>query len=54
MKDRHTNANETLNDGDYEYEETGFPFPRNPGQAIYEVESSREKASDARSLPLQV
>ena len=39
----YTNANETFNDGNYEYEETGFPFLRNLGQAIYEVELQRHR-----------
>jgi hypothetical protein len=41
----YTNANETFNDGNYEYETVGFPFLRNLGQAIYEIESRRKKAS---------
>jgi hypothetical protein len=40
----YTNANETFNDGNYEYEEIGFPFLRDLGQAIYEVEARRERA----------
>jgi hypothetical protein len=41
----YTNANETFNDGNYEYETIGFPFLRDLGQAIYEIESRREKAN---------
>lgn len=41
----YTNANETFNDGNYEYETVGFPFLRNLGQAIYEIESRRKKAN---------
>jgi hypothetical protein len=41
----YTNANETFNDGNYEYETIGFPFLHDLGQAIYEVESRREKAN---------
>jgi hypothetical protein len=41
----YTNANETFNDGNYEYEEIGFPFLRNLGQAIYEVEARRERTN---------
>lgn len=39
----YTNANQTFNDNVYEYDEVGFPFMRNLGQAIYEVELQREK-----------
>jgi len=39
----YTNANETFNDGKYEYDEIGFPFLRDLGQAIYEIESRRER-----------
>lgn len=39
----YTNANETFNDGNYEYEETGFPFMKNLGQAIYEIELRRAR-----------
>ena len=39
----YTNANETFNDGQYEYDEVGFPFLRDLGRAIYEVESFRER-----------
>jgi hypothetical protein len=41
----YTNANETFNDGNYEYETIGFRFLRNLGRAIYEIESRREKAN---------
>lgn len=39
----YTNANDTFNDNNYEYEEIGLPFLRDLGQAIYEVELSRER-----------
>lgn len=39
----YTNANETFNDGQYEYDEVGFPFLRDLGRAIYEVETARER-----------
>jgi hypothetical protein len=39
----YTNANETFNDGEYEYDEIGFPFLRDLGRAIYEVELQRER-----------
>ena len=37
----YTNANETFNDNEYEYDETGLPFLRDLGQAIYEIELGR-------------
>ena len=40
----YTNANQTFNDNVYEYDETGFPFLRDLGQAIYEVELARTRA----------
>ena len=39
----HTNANETFNDEDYEYDDVGLPFLRHLGQAIYELELQRER-----------
>lgn len=39
----YTNANQTFNDGEYEYEEIGWPFLRELGQAIYEVELARPR-----------
>jgi hypothetical protein len=39
----YTNENQTFNDNNYEYEETGLPFLKNLGQAIYEVELERER-----------
>ena len=39
----YTNANQTFNDDDYEYEEIGRPFLRDLGQAIYEIELARER-----------
>ncbi len=38
-----TNENQTFNDDTYEYAETGLPFLRDLGQAIYEVELGRER-----------
>ena len=39
----YTNANQTFNDGEYEYDEIGLPFLRDLGQAIYELELSRSR-----------
>jgi hypothetical protein len=39
----YTNENQTFNDDDYQYKETGLPFMRNLGQAIYEIELGRER-----------
>jgi hypothetical protein len=39
----YTNANGTFNDDNYEYKEIGFPFLRDLGLAIYEVELARER-----------
>lgn len=39
----HTNANEVYNDGEYEYEEVGFPFMKNLGQLVYDYELKRKK-----------
>ncbi|MEM7432512.1 MAG: serine hydrolase [Pseudomonadota bacterium] len=49
----YVNDNETFNDDVYEYDEIGFPFMRNLGQAIYEIELKRERlegrdSTDAR------
>jgi hypothetical protein len=41
----YTNANEVFNDGDYEYEEIGFPFLRDLGRAVYEIEERRKKSN---------
>ena len=41
----YTNENQTFNDNEYEYDEVGLPFLRNLGQAIYEVELQRERAT---------
>ncbi|MEJ2257000.1 MAG: serine hydrolase [Woeseiaceae bacterium] len=38
-----TNANETFNDDNYEYDEIALPFMRNLGKAIYEIELQRER-----------
>jgi hypothetical protein len=40
----YTNANETFNDNNYEYDEIGLPFLRELGQAIYELEAERNRA----------
>lgn len=37
------NKNETFNDGQYEYEEEGYPFMKNLGQVIYQHELKRKK-----------
>jgi len=39
----YTNDNQTFNDDTYEYDETGLPFLKNLGQAIYEVELERKR-----------
>ena len=39
----YTNANQTFNDNVYEYDEIGFPFMRNLGNAVYEIELQRER-----------
>lgn len=39
----YTNANETFNDDNYEYDEIALPFLRDLGVAIYEVELARER-----------
>lgn len=39
----YTNANQTFNDDEYEYDEIARPFLRDLGQAIYEVELARER-----------
>ena len=38
-----TNANETFNDNDYEYDEIGFPFLEALGQTIYQIELKRDR-----------
>ena len=37
------NANDTYNDGEYEYETIGLPFFARLGQAIYEIEANRKR-----------
>lgn len=37
------NENDIINDGQYEYEEEGYPFMRELGQAIYQHELKRKK-----------
>ncbi|WP_373492755.1 serine hydrolase [Aquiflexum sp.] len=39
----YTNANETLNDDTYEYEELAFPFFAELGEYLYQLELKREK-----------
>jgi hypothetical protein len=39
----YTNANGIFNDDKYEYDSIGFPFLRELGQAIYELEQARER-----------
>lgn len=39
----YTNENQTFNDNVYEYDTIGFPFLRDLGQAIYEVELARDR-----------
>jgi hypothetical protein len=39
----YTNANQTFNDNDYEYDEIGFPFLRHLGEAVYAIELQRER-----------
>lgn len=39
----YTNANETFNDDDYEYDEIALPFLRDLGQTIYEIELARDR-----------
>lgn len=51
----YTNANQTFNDDQYEYDEVGLPFLRDLGQAIYEIELARPRPfepdfSELRSL----
>ncbi|MEJ2005978.1 MAG: serine hydrolase, partial [Cyclobacteriaceae bacterium] len=50
----HTNRNRIYNDGEYEYEETAFPFLRDLGQLIYnyEQERSRQYEPDLSSFRL--
>lgn len=39
----HVNANQTYNDGVYEYDEIGLPFFENLGQVIYDFELKRKR-----------
>lgn len=41
----YTNANETFNDNNYEYDDLGLPFLRDLGNAIYELEINRERVN---------
>ncbi len=41
----YTNANETFNDNNYEYDEIGLPFLRDLGQVIYEIELGRKRVN---------
>ncbi len=43
----YTNANETFNDNNYEYDEIGLPFLRDLGRAIYEIELDRQRPNPA-------
>jgi len=38
-----TNANQTFNDDNYEYDEIALPFLRDLGRAVYEIELGRER-----------
>ena len=40
----YTNANQTFNDDNYEYDEIALPFLRDLGAAFYELELQRERA----------
>ncbi|MEM9678778.1 MAG: serine hydrolase [Bacteroidota bacterium] len=40
----HVNANETYNDGKYEYEEIGYPFMQRLGEVMLEYELNRSRA----------
>lgn len=40
----HVNANETYNDGNYEYETTGLPFMKALGKVIYQYELNRTRS----------
>jgi len=42
----YTNANETLNDDTYEYEEIAFPFFADLGEYLYQLELKREKEKE--------
>lgn len=44
----HVNANETFNDGVYEYDEIGFPFLKKLGEVVYTYELSRERSYKPR------
>jgi hypothetical protein len=39
----YSNANETFNDNNYEYDDVGMPFLRALGQAIYDIELARPR-----------
>lgn len=39
----YTNENQTFNDNQYEYDKIGFPFLRDLGNAIYEIELNRQR-----------
>jgi hypothetical protein len=43
----YTNADETLNDDKYEYEEVAFPFFAELGEYLYQIELSRKKKRQA-------
>ena len=42
------NENEVFNNGQYQYEEVGFPFMKNLGQAIYDFELKRKAEAPAK------
>ncbi len=41
----HTNKNRIYNDGEYEYEETAFPFLKNLGRLVYQYELQRTRGN---------
>lgn len=49
----YTNDNEVFNDNRYEYDEIGFPFLRDLGQAIYELEIDRPRQFEPDLAHLQ-
>ena len=49
----YTNANQTFNDDEYEYDEIGLPFLRDLGRAIYEIELERERLHVPNLEPLK-
>ncbi|WP_223275891.1 serine hydrolase [Algoriphagus aquimarinus] len=51
----YVNADETLNDDEYEYDEIGFPFFTELGEYLYQLESERKKMipSDLRKFKFE-